>query len=476
MRRAKIVCTIGPASRDEETIGRLIDAGMNVARLNFSHGEHEEHGEAYKRIRRLGNHVTIIQDLSGPKIRIGDIDGGEMRLVDGETLTLTTGEVRGRDGVVQVTYEKLSSDVSPGDNVYLADGIIHLEVESVEGTDVRCRIVHGGVLSSRKGLNLPGVTLSAPALTEKDRVDLEFGLKLGVDGVALSFVRSAGEVRLLRDVLVERGSAAWIIAKIEKREALEALDEILDAADAAMIARGDLGVEISTEEVPLVQKSIIARCLRKGKPVITATQMLETMVTSERPTRAEASDVANAVLDGTDAVMLSAETAIGKYPVEAVRIMDRIIRKMEEYGEEPALLFEKGPETRQRHPADALGTDEAGSIVDAVCAGAVTVAEELGASAIATLTHTGRTARLLSRYRPRVPILAMTDFAPAAKQMSLVWGVEAIPVERIESTEKIISIVRDKVRKAGYSGKVVLTAGIPTREKEPTNTIHVVDI
>ncbi len=473
MRRAKIVCTIGPASRDEETIVKLIDAGMNVARLNFSHGEHEEHREVYERVRRLSDRVAIIQDLSGPKIRVGEIDGGEMRLVDGGTLTLTTGEVGGRDEVVQVLYDKLPSDVKPGDNIYLADGIIHLEVEGITGADVSCRIINGGVLSSRKGLNLPGVTLSAPSLTEKDRIDLDFGMKLGVDAVALSFVRNAAEVGVLRDLLDEKGSAAWIIAKIEKREALEQIDEIIEAADAVMIARGDLGVEISTEEVPLVQKSIIVKCLGRGKPVITATQMLESMVTSERPTRAEASDVANAVLDGTDAVMLSAETAIGRYPIEAVRIMDRIIRKVEEYGGRPALLFEEGPDSRR---VDERGEQDAGTIVDAVCAGAVKVADELGASAIATLTHTGRTARLLSRYRPRVPILALTDSVSAAKQVSLLWGVEAIPVDRIREIEEIIAIVREKMRSAGYSGRIVMTAGIPTKEKKPTNTAHVVEI
>jgi pyruvate kinase len=478
LKRAKIVCTIGPASSDRETLRRLIDAGMDVARMNFSHGTHEDHKRLYETVRGLDDRITILQDLQGPKLRIGEIAGGEISLSDGERVTLTTRSISGTREIIQVSYPELPGDVSPGDDIYIADGIVHLVVEKVQGEDVLCRIIHGGLLTSRKGINLPGVRMSTPALTVKDRADLDFGVDLGVDFVALSFVRNAGEVRELKKMLGAKDSTALVIAKIEKREALDNLHEILVAADGLMIARGDLGVEIPTEEVPIAQKWIVSECVRRAKPVITATQMLESMVATERPTRAEASDVANAALDGSDALMLSAETATGRYPVESVRIMDRIIRRVEEYEGENTGAYDRKAHvfrSESEHPDISVMIRE-GMLVDAVSAGAVKVADEVSAAAVACLTHTGRTARMIASYRPGVPIIALTDFVPAARHLGLVWGVRAIPVECIDTTETIFAVIQEKVRELGISGKVVLTAGIPTKARGPTNTIHVVEV
>ena len=468
MKRAKIVCTIGPASRDRSTLEKLAAAGMNVARINFSHGKHEEHAEVCSRVRELGSDIAVMQDLQGPKIRVGEIEG-EMELVRDAALLLTAGDPAGRPDVVHIDYPKLADEVEPGNDIFLADGIIHLTVEGVEGRDVRCRVVHGGILTSRKGVNLPGVSISAPALTDRDRKDLDFGIGLGVDYVALSFVRSPDEVIELRQILEAAGSAAKIIVKIEKREAIDNLPGILAATDAVMIARGDLGVEIPTDQVPVVQKELIGKCLAMGKPVITATQMLESMTVSVLPTRAEASDVANAVLDGSSAVMLSAETATGKFPVETVEMMSRIIKTAEEYA------FANPPDGFQAG-ALAMPGSTVDSDTDAVMAGAVMTAREVCAKAIVVLSHSGRTARLVARRRPSVPIVALTDLEHVVRQLSLVWGVETIHIGSIETTEEIFAMIRGKVAAAGYTGRIVLTAGIPTRERARTNTIHVFDI
>ncbi len=440
---------------------------MNVARMNFSHGSRDDHREVYDRIRNLSDSVAIMQDLQGPKIRVGVIEQGEILLATGEEITLTTGVAGSEEKVIPVTYPQLPDDVVIGNNIFINDGIIHLEVLGVGGREVRCRVIHGGIITSGKGVNLPGVKVSSPSLTEKDREDLDFGLNLGVDYVALSFVRKADDINELKHLIGLADSSAKVVAKVEKQEALEELDEILETTDAVMIARGDLGVEIKTEEVPIVQKTLIEACLAKGKPVITATQMLESMVISQRPTRAEASDVANAVIDGTDAVMLSAETATGKNPVLTVEVMSRIIKEAERYKQRSFIT---------RKNRNAFSSDDSGALTDAVASGVAAVANDVGATAIAVLTHSGRTARLIARRRPGIPILALTDFLPVARQMSLVWGVEAIPVESIEETETIFAVVKEKVRKAGFSGRVVMTAGIPTKERRPSNTIHVIDI
>lgn len=440
---------------------------MNVARMNFSHGEHSGHMEVYQRIRSIDDRVAIMQDLQGPKIRTGIIKDGGMMLDSGEKITLAAGKTGASGKVIPVTYSRLPDDVQPGNVIFLNDGQIQLEVLEVAGSDVICRVIHGGLMTSKKGVNLPGVRVSSPALTDKDREDLEFGLGMGVDYVALSFVRTGDEVRELKHLIELAGSGARVIAKIEKREALEAIDDILDETCAVMIARGDLGVEIPAEEVPVVQKTLIEACLAKGKPVITATQMLESMVNSKRPTRAEASDVANAVIDGTDAVMLSAETAVGNFPVEAVTVMSLIAEAAEKY---------KSNSFVGRKEADASFFDKADALTDALASGVAAVSKDIGASAIAVLTHSGQTARLIARRRPGIPIIALTDSKSVARQMSLVWGVEAITVESIEETETIFASVKEKVGKAGFEGKIVMTAGIPTKERRPSNTIHVIEI
>ncbi len=468
MKRAKIVCTIGPASRDEETLEKLAAAGMNVARINFSHGTHEEHGEVCRRVRNIGANIAVMQDLQGPKIRVGEIDG-ELELTRGETLVLTAEEPAGRTGVVQIDYPRLADEVKPGNDIFLSDGIIHLEVDRIDGRDVRCRVVNGGLLTSRKGVNLPGVSISAPAMTARDRKDLDFGIELGVDFVALSFVRRADEVRELRRILEAAGSHAKIVVKIEKREAIDNFNEILAETDGVMIARGDLGVEIPIDNVPVVQKKLIDKCLAAGKPVITATQMLESMTVTELPTRAEASDVANAVIDGSDALMLSAETATGKYPVETVAMMSRIIGTAEEYA--LALPHDESSAGTLAGAKTALDTD-----TDALASGAVKTAREVGARVIVVLTHSGRTARLVARRRPPIPVVALTDLEHVVKQLSLVWGVETIQIDHIETTEEIIAVIKEKITGAGYSGRIVMTAGIPTKERAPTNTVHVVDL
>ncbi|MGD1049073.1 MAG: pyruvate kinase, partial [Candidatus Krumholzibacteriaceae bacterium] len=396
-RRGKIVCTIGPACRGARALEKLLAAGMNVARLNFSHGTREEHRAVFDTLRRLDGDVAIMQDLAGPKIRIGEMRSGAARLRDGERFVLTTRDVPGDERQARVTQASLPSGVRRGDDIYLADGIIHLVVERVHGRDIECRIVHGGVLTSRKGLNVPRLRLKG-ALSAKDLGDLGFGLAMGVDYVALSFVRNAAAVRRVKAIIRKRGSSALVVAKIEVQKALDHLDAIIDASDAIMVARGDLGVEIPPERVPVVQKEIIERCRERGKPVIVATQMLESMVTAERPTRAEASDVANAALDGADALMLSEETAAGRYPVESVRMMDRIIAEAERYRR--GLRGEGALESSWR----------ARDGVEAVCAAAVETAREMGARTIACLTHTGRTARLIARYRcASARIVALTS-------------------------------------------------------------------
>jgi pyruvate kinase len=467
LKRAKIVCTIGPASREAATLERLAEAGMNVARINFSHGSHEEHAEVYRRVRDIGGRIAVMQDLQGPKIRVGEIQG-EMELVRDSIVVLTAEDPAGRTDAVPVDYPMLAEEVRQGNDIFLADGIIHLLVEEVDGRDVRCRVVHGGLLTSRKGVNLPGSSISAPALTKRDRSDLEFGMALGVDYIALSFVRSPDEVRELRGILDSAGSKAKIVAKIEKREAIDNLPGILMETDAVMIARGDLGVEIPVENVPVVQKELIGRCLAAGKPVITATQMLESMTSSELPTRAEASDVANAVIDGSDALMLSAETATGKFPVETVAMMSRIIEAAEEYAGADAGGYAPGP---LLNPAETVDTD-----TDAVASGTVEIAREVGARAIVVLTHSGRTASLVARRRPHMPIVALTDLENVSRQLSLVWGIETIMIDEIEKTEEIIGVIRGKMIEAGYTGRIVLTAGIPTGDRAPTNTVHVVDL
>ena len=469
--KTKIVCTLGPASSSPAMLADMLASGMDVVRLNFSHGTHEEHGAVLKTVReavaRTGAGVSVLQDLQGPKIRIGELGVPSFDLRKGETLVITTVPVIGGPGRVSTTYAALASDVRAGSDILLDDGKLRLTVRRVAGSEVECEVVVGGRLSAHKGINLPGVAVSAPSLTAKDVADLEFGLAEGVDYVALSFVRTADDVRELRRAIDSRrgpGERPLIIAKIEKPQAIANIDEIIGASDGVMVARGDLGVELPTEDVPMLQKMIIARCNSAGKPVIVATQMLESMIESPRPTRAEASDVANAVLDGGDAVMLSGETSVGKYPVEAVRIMDRIIRKVE--SEKPGrrrLAAETKPGVADRH--DALGLS------------ACLLAGQMRAAAIVTVTNSGQTARVIARYRPDPPIIAVTDSARTLRSLGLVWGVRGMVVENLgDDSDRSLVRVQEALLAAGGVKRgeyVVLLAGQPFFARGGTNFIKV---
>jgi pyruvate kinase len=430
MRRTKIVATIGPASRDPRVLTALLDAGVDTVRLNFSHGDHEEHRAVLETVRRVaaerGRPVAVLQDLSGPKIRTGRLaGGGPIDLVAGDPLTITTDEsIEGRPGLISTTYDPLPRDVKPGDTILLDDGNLELRITGVRGELVDTVVVHGGPLKPNKGMNLPGVKLSTPALTEKDRRDLAFGVALHVDYVALSFVRQAADVEECQALVRSLGAAIPVIAKIEKREAVDDLARILEAADGVMVARGDLGVELSTEEVPILQKRIIEMANGAGLVVITATQMLESMMTNPRPTRAEASDVANAILDGTDAIMLSGETAAGRYPVESVSTMARIARYTEK-------------QYAFRSPARVTGGS--GSMVARSLARvASTVAEELDCKLIVAFTESGSTARLVSSYRPRAPVAAITYNEDTYRRLALWWGVIPVRSAFAPTTDEMI--------------------------------------
>lgn len=431
VRRAKIVCTIGPASSNSDIIRRLIQSGMDVARLNFSHGTHENHRALYALIRStaedLGANVAILMDLQGPKIRTGKMkDGQEAELRNGETITITTRAVPGSAQCISTTYEHLPQDVKPGDTILIADGIIELNVYQVNPPDVLCEVMRGGMLGQHKGINLPGVRIAEPSMTEKDKRDLAFGLELGVDYAALSFVRSPEDLRQMRGIINASGKHTRIVSKIERPEALECFDDILALSDAIMVARGDLGVEMNFENIPFIQKRLIQKCNACGIPVITATQMLESMTNHVRPTRAEVTDVANAILDGTDAVMLSGETASGQFPVETVQVMARIAAKA---GEETACtsLFKRSEwlqsESVRRNSANVKQPGFLES--DAIGLAAAQMAESLHAKSIVCFTQSGFTAAAIARYRPCVPINAFTLSEDTRRHCALFWGVTA---------------------------------------------------
>ncbi len=476
MRRTKIVATIGPATESEERLEAIIRAGADVIRLNFSHGSHEGHARVIERVRRIAARlhlpVAILQDLQGPKIRTGALAGGSpVLLADGARFTLTTRPLEGTAAAVSTTYAGLPQDVRPGDRILLDDGLIELRVEAVQGQDVVTRVIHGGLLGEHKGINLPGIATQAPALTEKDREDLAFGLAQGVDYVALSFVRRAEDVLALRQAIAEsmpspigRGTGGeggpGVIAKLEKPQALDNLDSILEVCDGVMVARGDLGVELSPQQVPIAQKTIIEAANRTQRFVITATQMLESMMTHPRPTRAEASDVANAIFDGTDAVMLSGETAVGAYPVEAVTMMAAIAEEAE------AHLARWGSPMLHR----GVTQDDALAIVRA----ARELAEERGVRAICAFTRTGRTARLMSKERPQAPILAFTPFESVRRYLALAWGVVPCLLEHRASVEEMLAGVEEALKARGLvqpGDQVVVTGGLPVDVQTPTNFI-----
>ncbi|MDP5274412.1 pyruvate kinase [Chengkuizengella axinellae] len=468
MRKTKIVCTIGPASESLEKTKELIVAGLNVGRLNFSHGDFEEHGNRIKNIRKacedLNKTVAILLDTKGPEIRTGKLKEDKVQVVANEFITLTTEEILGDQHRVSITYDKLPSEVHVGSTILIDDGLIGLKVAEVEGTEIKCQIVNGGLLGSRKGVNVPGVKISLPGITEKDTNDIIFGIEQGVDFIAASFVRKASDVLEIRDLL-QRYDAQQIqiISKIENQEGVDNLDEILEVSDGLMVARGDLGVEIPAEEVPLVQKRMIEKCNQAGKPVITATQMLDSMQRNPRPTRAEASDVANAIFDGTDAIMLSGETAQGKYPLESVQTMARIAEKAEsalEYEE----FFLKQSSLQQVSITESISQSVANSALD------------LNAKAIFTSTQSGYTARMVSKYRPKAPIIAVTPDEQVMRRLSLVWGVNPVKGEQAESTDEMFEMAVNSGLRAGYvqfGDLVVITAGVPIGRSGTTNLIKI---
>ncbi len=468
-RRTKIVATLGPASSSEEVLLALMEKGTDVFRLNFSHGDLRLKSDLIRRIRELSRRrrraVAILGDLQGPKIRTGIMKGDALELEPGQIVIITTRDVPGEGNLIPTTYGELPQDVSKGDSILLDDGLMELEVLSVASSEVQCRVQVGGILKSRKGINLPGVRVSAPALTEKDREDLDFCIDQGVDYVALSFVRRAEDILELKEILFRRESDLKVIAKIEKPQAVDDFDSILEASDGIMVARGDLGVEMSPEKVPLIQKKIIRKCNEAGKPVITATQMLESMIEHPRPTRAETSDVANAILDGTDAVMLSGETAAGRYPVEAVSLMVRVAHDVER---EPILrekVFHRVPELRGYR-----------SMPEAIGQAAVRVAENVGASAILAFTQTGSTAALVAKYRPSIPIYAVTPSQVVRRRMALYAGVHSIRVDIQGDTEAQIRSVEESVLAAEVLGRgevVVITMGSPVSAPGTTNLLKV---
>ncbi len=470
--RTKIIATIGPASQAVDTLVKMIQAGMDVVRLNFSHGTHDMHKLVLENVReasrRTGEPISILQDLSGPKIRTGLLEEPTVTLKTGEQVTFTIDDIRGTEKLVSTTYKRLPQDVRIGDTILLDDGKIKLRVASKTEKEVTCDIVNGGILAEKKGMNLPGVKVSVASFTEKDVEDLRFGLANDIDYVALSFVRTADDVRQLREVIikeVQKGKRVPIVAKIEKPEAVENLDAIIAETDALMVARGDLGVELPPEDVPLVQKMIVRKCNEAGVPVIVATQMLESMIGNPRPTRAEANDVANAVLDGADAVMLSGETSVGAYPVEAVQTMDRIIRKAEEQHRDHLDLV-KPPNNPDFISFDAIGR--------AACV----IAEQVNAKVIVTVTHSGFSAMNTAKYRPKARIIAVTAREKILRRLNLIWGVHGLIVPDIESedTDKALKRINDELLKAGMiqpGDYVVTTVGIPLFARGSTNTIKV---
>ncbi|MCP9292243.1 MULTISPECIES: pyruvate kinase [Gracilimonas] len=468
-RRTKIVCTIGPSCNTLNKIEELLLHGMNVARVNFSHGTHEDHAKVIKHIRKTAKKyeysVPVLMDLQGPKIRVGQMKNGGVELETGSIVKITGEDVTGDSSVIPIDYKNLLHEAEVGNSILLDDGLLEFKVIEKKPDSLQAKVVIGGELKSRKGVNLPNVRISIPSLTEKDLKDLEFGIKQDVDLIALSFVRSAKDVRDIISRVRAAGSQAAIIAKIEKPEALDVIDEIIEEADGIMVARGDLGIEIPTEQVPIVQKMIIEKCRMAGKPVITATQMLDSMINNPRPTRAESSDVANAVLDGTDAVMLSGETAAGKYPMEAVNVMDRICRSVEE--KRPQIYNSLGyrkPEWKEKQ------------VIESLAYSCVTIADNVEAKAISTITHSGNTARRIAKFRPKVPIVAFTESQKVRRQLNLVWGVYSVRLDELFDTDRSVRMMEDYLHENGMvknGDRVIVATGMPIAKRGRTNMIKV---
>lgn len=465
MRRAKIVATLGPATHSAEGVLALVNAGMDVARLNLSHGDYSDHLQTYNWVREAsdatGRSVGILVDLQGPKIRLGRFAAGPVELVTGSEFIVTTEDTPGDATMVSTSFKGLPQDVSPGDTVLVDDGRIELQVTKIVGPRVHTLVVDGGLVSNNKGFNLPGVAVSVPALSEKDREDLRWALTTGADLIALSFVRSSADIHDVHTIMDEIGVRIPVLAKVEKPQAVENLEDIVSAFDGVMVARGDLGVELPLEQVPLVQKRAIQMCREAGKPVIVATQMLDSMISENRPTRAEVSDVANAVLDGADALMLSGETSVGVHPAHAVQTMSTIIAHLEE-------------EALERLPA--LMDSPTGSTARAVTRAAVDVAEGIGASYLIAFTETGRSARLISRWRSSIPLLAFTPNPRVRSQLSLTWGVETFLVPQVRHTDDMVVQVDRallEIGRASAGERVVIVAGVPPGVPGTTNGMRV---
>lgn len=469
-RKTKIVCTIGPATNSKEALGRLLDAGMDLARLNLSHGNHDEHAETIRTLREVAKerqkNLSVLMDLPGPKIRTGDLKKDGVLLKEGSEFALTTQDVQGDESRVSVSLKTLPRDVRVGDTVLLSDGTIRLLVDRLQGETIVCRVVSGGVLRPRQGINVPGVRLSVKTLTDADIAHVAFGLKEGVDFIAMSFVRDPEDILKLKDLIQEKGKSTPVIAKIEKHEAAEAFLGILEVTDAVMVARGDLGLEVPIERVPCLQKTIVKAANRVGKPVIVATQMLESMVLSPMPTRAEVSDVANAIFDGADAVMLSEETAIGKHPDTAVAMMAKIAKEVELALDYEAILAEREPYQLPK-------------VDDAIAHQACHAALQLKASVIVAYTSTGSTARRLSKYRPKAPILAVTPSVQTARELCLNWGVLPYFVKDLGQVEEVFSVAEAISKDSGLASQgdlIVITAGLPWKVPGNTNLIKVQQI
>lgn len=470
MRKTKIICTIGPASENAEMLKELLLAGMNVARFNFSHGDYEEHRAKYERAVKIAKELNIplatMMDTKGPEIRLRDFEGGKVYLENGQDFILTTDEVMGTAQRASITYKNLKNDIEVGKTILIDDGLIQLVIKEIKDTDIVCEVVNGGYVSNHKGINVPGAVLSMPYISEVDKQDILFGVKMGYDYLAASFARCKEDIEAVRKLITDNGGCMKIIAKIENMQGIDNLDEILEASDGIMVARGDMGVEIPMEEVPVIQKKMIKKALKKGKIVITATQMLDSMIKNPRPTRAETTDVANAIYDGTSAIMLSGESAAGAYPIEAVKTMSRIAERTEEDICYNARLRKRSEEKKE---------DVTSAISHACC----TTAMDLNASAIITVTMSGFTASMISRYQPGCRIIGCTVDEMVYRQLSLLWGVRPLLIDKEESTEKLFEAAVEASKKAGliHEGeRVVLTAGVPLGISGKTNMIRVVEV
>lgn len=460
MRKTKIICTIGPASEKREILSQIIEAGMNVSRHNFSHGDHEEHAVRINLVKELAKEynkeIAVMLDTKGPEIRTGKFDAPEVLLEEGQTFTITMKDVMGNKEMCTVSYKGLANDVKTGDTILIDDGLVGLTVKEVNGDDIVCEVQNSGIVKNHKGVNVPGVKVNLPAITEKDRSDIEFGIEQGIDFIAASFVRKVSDVLAIREILEENNAThIKIISKIENQEGVDNLDEIIEVSDGIMVARGDLGVEIPTEEIPVVQKLMIKKCNEAGKPVITATQMLDSMIRNPRPTRAEVTDVANAIYDGTDAIMLSGETAAGKYPVEAVKTMATIAKRAEE---------------TMRNRRTKINKSK--NVTDAISYATCTTAMDLDAKAILSSTASGHTARMVSKFRPDCPIIATTSDESVRRQLSLTWGVLPVMRNKSANTDQVIVNSIEAAKTAEYVNEndiVVITAG----GSETTNLIKV---